>query len=192
MALSDKLYELRKKKGLSQEQLAEHLGVSRQAVSKWESGQSVPEYDKLIAVSRYYGISLDRLMKDEEDASENVGGAAVSEDPADALADSSARGSAAPGKTAPESVMSEGAVHGDGGSGAGKVREKGLVGLILCVGGALCMIMWGLVSVFDPHTSGQIGASSMVVIDGNGILLTLCVTAIIVGAVLLLKNRHEK
>ncbi len=43
MALSDKLYMLRKKSGLSQEQLAEQLSVSRQAISKWESGQSVPE-----------------------------------------------------------------------------------------------------------------------------------------------------
>ena len=43
MELSEKLYSLRKKSGLSQEQLAEQLGVSRQAISKWESGQSVPE-----------------------------------------------------------------------------------------------------------------------------------------------------
>ena len=48
MALSEKLYELRKKGALSQEQLAEQLGVSRQAISKWESGKSVPETDTLI------------------------------------------------------------------------------------------------------------------------------------------------
>ena len=47
MALSEKLYELRKKSNLSQEQLAEQLGVSRQAVSKWESGKAVPESETL-------------------------------------------------------------------------------------------------------------------------------------------------
>lgn len=72
MAISDKLYELRRKSGLSQEQLAEQLNVSRQAVSKWESGQSVPESEKLLAISNYFGVSLDYLMK-EDVASEPVG-----------------------------------------------------------------------------------------------------------------------
>jgi len=54
MELSEKLYSLRKKSGLSQEQLAEQLGVSRQAISKWESGQSVPESEKLIAISNFF------------------------------------------------------------------------------------------------------------------------------------------
>ena len=67
MALSEKLYTLRKKSGLSQEQLAEQLNVSRQAISKWESGSSSPESDKLIAISRYFHVSLDYLMKEDED-----------------------------------------------------------------------------------------------------------------------------
>ena len=61
MALSEKLYTLRKKSGLSQEQLAEQLNVSRQAISKWESGTSTPESDKLIAISQYFNVSLDYL-----------------------------------------------------------------------------------------------------------------------------------
>ena len=65
MALSEKLYTLRKKSGLSQEQLAERLSVSRQAISKWESGQSVPESDKLIVISNYFKVSLDYLLKEE-------------------------------------------------------------------------------------------------------------------------------
>ncbi len=69
MALSEKLYALRKKSGLSQEQLAEQLKVSRQAISKWESGSSSPESDKLIAISRYFHVSLDYLMKEDEDPS---------------------------------------------------------------------------------------------------------------------------
>ena len=67
MALSDKLYMLRKKSGLSQEQLEEQLIVSRQAISKWESGQSVPESEKLIAISNYFDVSLDYLLKDENE-----------------------------------------------------------------------------------------------------------------------------
>ncbi len=60
--LPERLYTLRKSHHLSQEQLAEALGVSRQAISKWESGTSTPEPDKLIAISRYFGVTLDALM----------------------------------------------------------------------------------------------------------------------------------
>lgn len=65
--LSEKLLMLRKKRGLSQEQLAEQLQVSRQAISKWETGSSVPESDKLLAISEYFGVTLDYLMKEEAD-----------------------------------------------------------------------------------------------------------------------------
>ena len=65
--LSEKLYQLRKNSGLSQEQLAEQLNVSRQAISKWESGTAVPESEKLITISNYFGVSVDYLLKDEEE-----------------------------------------------------------------------------------------------------------------------------
>ena len=58
MAFSEKLYELRKKRGLSQEELAEALDVSRQAISKWESGRAMPEAGKLLTVSEYFAPSL--------------------------------------------------------------------------------------------------------------------------------------
>ena len=74
--LSEKLYKLRKNSGLSQEQLAEKLNVSRQAISKWESGTAVPESEKLVTISNYFGVSVDYLLKDEEekakDADSNV------------------------------------------------------------------------------------------------------------------------
>lgn len=60
--LGSKLYELRKKSGLSQEAFAEKLGVSRQAVSKWECGASLPDTDNLIIISKLYGVSLDELI----------------------------------------------------------------------------------------------------------------------------------
>ena len=62
MEFPQKLYELRKTKGLSQEALAQELDVSRQAVSKWESGTAMPETDKLIRISTYFKISMDELI----------------------------------------------------------------------------------------------------------------------------------
>lgn len=58
MALPEKLYALRKKSGLSQEQLAEALNVSRQAISKWEGGSATPESDKLLALIVYGVLSI--------------------------------------------------------------------------------------------------------------------------------------
>lgn len=59
--LSEKIYELRRKNGLSQETLAERIGVSRQAVSKWETGAATPELDKLRALCACFGVTLDEL-----------------------------------------------------------------------------------------------------------------------------------
>ena len=63
MEFSEKLTALRRARGESQEQLAERLGVTRQSVSKWESGTATPELSKLIALSELYGVSLDALLK---------------------------------------------------------------------------------------------------------------------------------
>ena len=63
--LADKIIQERKKKGWSQEELAERLEVSRQSVSKWEGGLSVPELDKIIAMSTLFGVSTDYLLKDD-------------------------------------------------------------------------------------------------------------------------------
>ena len=56
MDLAQRIQHLRKEKGLSQEELAEALGVSRQAVSKWESTQSTPDVEKIVAMSRYLSL----------------------------------------------------------------------------------------------------------------------------------------
>lgn len=64
--LPETLYALRKQRNLSQEQLAEALGVSRQSISKWESGASTPEPEKLIALSRYFAVSVDHLLGIEQ------------------------------------------------------------------------------------------------------------------------------
>ena len=64
MEFSERLMILRKQAGLSQEQLADRLGVTRQSVSKWESGTALPELVKLISLSEIFGVSLDYLVKD--------------------------------------------------------------------------------------------------------------------------------
>ena len=65
MEFNNKLYELRKHKGFSQEELANRLNVSRQTVSKWEVGDSTPDMEKLVAMSDLFGISLDELVLDK-------------------------------------------------------------------------------------------------------------------------------
>ena len=62
MILADKIIDLRKKAGWSQEELAQQLGVSRQSVSKWEGAQSVPDLDRILALSRLFGVSTDYLL----------------------------------------------------------------------------------------------------------------------------------
>ena len=157
MALSERLYELRKKRGLSQEQLADQLGVSRQAVSKWESGRAVPETNTLISISTFFDVSLDYLMKEDDSAPH--------ESPAGLMNDM---------------------------LGKNTGRKKSVLGMICCIGGIICMIIWAFVSILIPSMSHQISESSVITVDGNGILLILCLAAVIAGAVFLLSDRSEK
>lgn len=65
MSLAKKIISLRKEKGWSQEEFAEKMEVSRQAVSKWESGLSVPELEKVVQLSQLFGVTTDYLLKDD-------------------------------------------------------------------------------------------------------------------------------
>ena len=67
MKFNEKLVMLRKQHNLSQEQVAEKLGVARQTISKWELGETTPEMDKLILISEIYNITLDELVKEESE-----------------------------------------------------------------------------------------------------------------------------
>lgn len=73
MIFADKLILLRKKRGWSQEELAEKMNVSRQAVTKWEGAQSIPEVEKIIKLSSLFGVSTDYLLKDDIEQSERTG-----------------------------------------------------------------------------------------------------------------------
>lgn len=73
MTLGEKIYKLRTEKGLSQEAFGESLGVSRQSVSKWETNQSVPELDKIVAISELFGVSTDYLLKENPEKERSAG-----------------------------------------------------------------------------------------------------------------------
>ena len=73
MIFADKLIRLRKKSGMSQEELAEKMNVSRQSVSKWEGAQSVPDLEKILQLGSLFGVTTDYLLKDELEDEEFVG-----------------------------------------------------------------------------------------------------------------------
>lgn len=75
MILADKIAQLRRQNGWSQEELAHQLDVSRQAVSKWESGSSIPELDKILNMSRIFNVTTDYLLKDELEQPESISSA---------------------------------------------------------------------------------------------------------------------
>ncbi len=77
MNIADRIQNLRKAKGISQEELADKVGVSRQAVSKWESEQSVPDLDKIIIMSEYFDVTTDYILKGIEPAAHKQGTHAV-------------------------------------------------------------------------------------------------------------------
>ena len=69
VSIGNRLYQYRRKSGLSQEELAAKLGVSRQAVSKWERAEAAPDTDNLIKLSKIYGVTLDELINTDPDVS---------------------------------------------------------------------------------------------------------------------------
>lgn len=70
MTFGEKLQNLRKRAGMSQDVLAERLEVSRQAVSKWERDEAMPETEKVVRIARLFGVSLDELLMDKQEAPE--------------------------------------------------------------------------------------------------------------------------
>lgn len=70
MSMGEKILQLRKSSGLSQEQFASMLGVSRQAISKWETDQSIPDIDKVVSISKVFSITVDELLGNEANSYE--------------------------------------------------------------------------------------------------------------------------
>ena len=151
--LGNKIRELRVNKGLTQEQLATALNLSPQAISKWESGTSTPELEKLFALSECFNITLDELVKD---------GAANQE------------ASETPQKSEKDVVSKA-------------VEMK--AGVVLCLIGAICLILSGITMVTSPRAADQLNAASTITISGSGVLLILCVLSMVVGFVLILRKK---
>ena len=77
MMLGEKIQALRKERQMSQEQLANQLGVSRQSISKWELSESVPDIGNLISIGELFGVSMDTLLKEELPLQEDLAGVAA-------------------------------------------------------------------------------------------------------------------
>ena len=151
--LSERIYKFRRKNGLSQEQLAERIGVSRQAISKWESGTSTPELEKLLALSECFNITLDELVKDE----------AANQEASEA---------------SPKSAENK----------VSKVIEM-KVGIGLCLIGAVCLILSGVMMIISPSATDQLNAASTITLNGSGVLFVICVLSMVVGLVLILRKK---
>ena len=80
MILAEKIVLLRKMKGMSQEDLAEQLGVSRQSISKWEGAQTVPDLKRILSMAELFGVSTDTLLRDDMDLEEHLPAIPVTED----------------------------------------------------------------------------------------------------------------
>ncbi len=150
--LSEKIYTLRRKNGLSQEQLAEKIGVSRQAISKWEGGLSTPELDKLKALSEYFHITIDELTENQAICASN-------------------------------DITKENKDSGPHKTGESKI------GIYLCFISAIGLIMFGILTIIHPSSVSQINKSSMITLNGTGILITLFILLMILGIILILKKK---
>lgn len=154
MIFADKLIELRKRAGMTQEELADKMNVSRQSIAKWEGAQSVPELSKILRLSQIFGVSTDYLLKDELELPDSVSGQTwedarrnVSMEEANSFLDS---------------------------------RKKAAIPLalatMLCIISPICLIF--LVGMTAVTTSGLSG--SLAVGAGMSILLTLVAIAVLI------------
>lgn len=150
--LSEKIYTLRRKSGLSQEQLAEKIGVSRQAISKWEGGLSTPELDKLKALSAFFQISIDELTGEQE-----------------------AIGSSAGAEQKPPA----------GNEGGASCK----IGVALCLVGVAGLILFGVFMLIWPSSAERLEESSVITLNGTGILMALFLALMGIGVVLVLKKK---
>lgn len=125
MKLHEKITWYRKHQGMSQEELAEKLGVSRQAVSKWELGEATPELERILGLAELFGISTDALLKDGEPMQAAAAAPEAAERPAPEPESAGARAAAQASRedTSPAAAPGEWTSYMDG-------KLRGLRGLI--------------------------------------------------------------
>ena len=150
--LSEKIYTLRRKNGLSQEQLADKIGVSRQAISKWEGGLSTPELDKLKALSECFQVTIDELTNDQ---STNICSNTTEQKK--------------------ENIATT------------QIQSK--IGIALCFIGAVCLVLFGILMMLQPYAVQQMNESSMITLNGTGILILFFILFMVIGIILILKKK---
>ena len=145
MILADKIIDLRKKNGWSQEELAEQLNVSRQAVSKWEGAQSVPDLARILQMAELFGVTTDYLLKDEMEAEEMTVGSAATEMPIRRLTMEEAN----------EFIECQ-------------MRESGKIalGVLLCILSPVCLISLGAEAAKGVLSETTAGAAGIVILLG--------------------------
>ncbi|MBR5640726.1 MAG: helix-turn-helix transcriptional regulator [Firmicutes bacterium] len=167
MILADKIIELRKRAGYSQEELAERLGVSRQSISKWEGAQSIPDMNKILAMADLFGVSTDYLLRDEMDMPE---GAAV--DPGEADEDPAVRVSM---ETARAYIEARTAA-----------APKIALGVMLCIFSPILLILLGGMQEYG------IIATSEEMAGGLGLIILMAMVVIAVCIFILTGSRLSK
>lgn len=200
--LPENLSALRRKSGLSQEQLAEKIGVSRQAISKWETGLSTPDLEKLVSLGECFGVTVDELIGTKraagpaEDLAKNL--AAGSADNPAKGADSTGNALQAGGppqktKLQPddESLPARGRQRSPEPQREGSFQpaQQGRPGVFLCGAGAVCLLLFGLLSLVRPAFAEQMSESSVITLNGTGILMALFLLLMGLGIVLILKKK---
>ncbi len=170
MKLSEKITELRKGMGWSQEQLAERLDISRQSVSKWESGMSVPELDKIVKMSDIFHVSTDYLLKEDTSIAETEK-IKYSEEPGE---------NASPVFTQKEETAKQ-AEHEVSLEEATsymnlvmETKNKIAFGVVLCIWSPICLILLGGLAEYKNFFSEDIAG-------GLGIIILLLFVAVGTG-----------
>lgn len=169
MSLAHNIRTLRRSAGLAQEQLAERLGVSRQAVSKWESGRSIPDAERLLALAQTFSVTMEALM------TEDLG----SEQTTDASAATQSQ------------TAATGTLAGASTSQRRRPRRRLVAGGALCGVAAVAFLLWGATLLGQPGAAAQLDASSIVAVNGRGFLMLFGILTLLGGLALCLSRRKR-
>lgn len=161
MNLSEKILQLRKKNGWSQEELAMKCNVSRQSVSKWEGGLSIPDLDKILLMSQMFGVTTDYLLKDDVEEEEYIGG----DKPADGVVRVSLN-------DANEFIELR-----------GKTAGKFAMGVVLCILSPMMLLLLAGLSEMPRYSLTEDAAA------GIGMIILFILVAIAVAIFIVIDNR---
>ena len=171
MILAEKIAYLRKQKEWSQEELASQLDISRQSVSKWESGASIPELDKIIGMSHIFDVSTDFLLKDEYDISV-ISRAEQSSVPAEAEFPSDSPAESAGYRQMRSISLEEANVYLQT---VQKTSKWIALGVLICILSPVCLVVMGGWSEYGPVIISEDMAGGL----GVAILLVMVAAAVV-------------